>query len=89
MVGEALRGLDVRGFDDLTCLLSSALLLHGFGQLARRAVEDVDLGHVFEIELMDQSQTAHSDPHHIARGAMRRLQAASGSLAISAGILRS
>jgi hypothetical protein len=51
-----LRGLGVRGFDDLRCLLSSALLPHGFGQLARRAVEDVN--HYFEVELMDQAHRA-------------------------------
>jgi len=45
----------VRGFDDPRFLLSSALLLHGFRELARRAVEDVNLGHVSQIELMDQT----------------------------------
>jgi hypothetical protein len=42
--------LGVRGLDDLRCFVSSALLLHRFRELATRTVEDVNLGHVFEIE---------------------------------------
>jgi hypothetical protein len=50
--------LGIRGLDDLRCFLSRALLLHRLCQLATRAVEDVDLGHVFEVELMYQTHRA-------------------------------
>jgi hypothetical protein len=50
--------LGVRSLDHLRCFLSSALLLHRFRELATRAVEDVNLGHVFEIELVYQIHCA-------------------------------
>jgi len=52
------RPLGVRGLDDRRCFLSSALLLHRLCVLATRAVEDVNLGHVFEVELMYQTHRA-------------------------------
>jgi hypothetical protein len=46
------RRLGVRGLDNPGCFLCSAFLLHRFRVLATGAVEDINLGHVFEIELV-------------------------------------
>jgi hypothetical protein len=48
----------VRGLEDLGSLLRSALSLYRFCQLARRAVENENLGHVLKIDLMDRTHRA-------------------------------
>jgi hypothetical protein len=49
------RAYGLVALDDPKCFLSSALLLHRLRVLATRAVEDVNLGHVFKIEAAYQT----------------------------------
>jgi hypothetical protein len=52
-------------------------LLHRFCQLATRAVEDVNLGHVFEIDLMYQTHRAVA-----VRARWRRNECGHGQVAL-------